>query len=187
MDAQTDIQNLLKSLEEPFYFSLRYTDMSIAERKYHADMAFFLRTNIPDKMKQRKVILVQCKKMKSRPHSEHSFIFYPSCPIDKDQAESLYLHTPFAYYFLYGPHSPGILTRVISARSVLGIMDATDRKATIPSYQTIVSSRSFPNFFLHDFIGCWIGDEQDKTFGIASGQNEKFNVRYLVEIEISRG
>ena len=185
--AQSSIQNLLEILEEPWYFYVQYTDMSKKEKQYGADIAFVLQTHIQDKMRREKVILVQCKKMKPRPRGRFGFTFYPSWPIDKNQAEDLCRHTSFGYYFLYGPYSQRISTRVIPARSVIGIMEATGRKTTIPSYQTILSSRSFANFFLYDFIGCWVGDEEKETFRIAYGENEKFSVRYLVRLHLSRG
>jgi hypothetical protein len=185
--AQASIQKLLETLEEPWYFSMGYKDMSSTEKKYGADIAFVLQTNIQDKMRRKKAILVQCKKMKSKSHKRLGFTYYPSWPIDKVQANDLRCHTSFGYYLLYGPYDQRILTRVIPVMSVVGIMDATGRKTTIPLYQTIVSSKSFADFFLHDFIGCWIGDEEDRIFRIIHGDDPNFSVRYLVNIDISRG
>lgn len=185
--AQASIQSLLTVLDEPWYFTLQYRDMTGTEKHYGADIAFLLRSSIPEKMRRQKVVFVQCKKMRARQKGLPSLVFYPSWPIDRQQAENLCDCTQFGYYFLYGPHSQGIMTRVIPARSVLGIMDATGRKTTIPSYQAIMSSRSFADFLFHDFVGCWAGDETDESLRIAYGQNEEFGVRYLVSIDLSRG
>jgi hypothetical protein len=185
--AQGNIHSLLQTLGENWHFLLTYVDVSPAEKQYGADIAFVLRTNIPDKMRRKKVIFVQCKKMNPRPDAHSGFDFYPSWPIDRSQADDLCHHTQFGYYFLYGPHSQRIMTRVIPARSVIGIMDATTRKTTIPSYEAITTSRSFADFFLHDFIGCWTGDERNEAFEMAEGKNERFSVRYLVSLDISRG
>jgi hypothetical protein len=185
--AQGNIQSLLQTLGERWYFSITYVDISPIEKQYGADIAFVLRTNIPDKMRRKKVIFVQCKKMNPRPDAHSGFDFYPSWPVDRIQAEELCRHTQFGYYFLYGPHSQRIMTKVIPARSVIGIIDATTRKTTIPSYEAIMSSRSFADFFLYDFIGCWTGDERDEAFEMAQGKNEKFSVRYLVNVDLSTG
>jgi len=185
--TQANIQKLLETLKEPWYFSMQYKDMSSTEKKYGADIAFVLQTSIQNKMIRKKVIFVQCKKMKAKPRGRLGFTYYPSWPIDRGQANDLRRHTSFGYYLLYGPYGQRILTRVIPVMSVIGIMDATGRKTTIPLFQTIMSSRSFADFFLHDFIGCWIGDEEDRTFKMVYGDNQDFSVRYLVDIHISQG
>ena len=186
-NAQVSIQKLLETLEEPWYFSMRYKDMSNTEKKYGADIAFVLQTSIQNKMRRKKVILVQCKKMKSKPRGRYGFAYYPSWPIDKSQANDLRHCTSSGYYYLFGPYNQRILTRVIPVMSVIGIMDATGRKTTVPLYQTIASSKSFADFFLYDLIGCWIGDDDDRTFSMVYGDDPKFSVRYLVSIHISQG
>jgi hypothetical protein len=185
--AQGTIRKLIATLKQPWYFSVRYRDMTGTEKAYGADMAFILRSNIKDRMKRRKFILVQCKKMKTRSYPPPGMRFIPSWPIDSDQAENLCQTTPFGYYFLYGPHSTATWTRVIPSRSVVGLMEATRRKATIPLYQTILSSRSFADFFLYDFIGCWIGDEREYKFRLVEGDYPEIPVRYLVYVDISHG
>jgi hypothetical protein len=185
--AQNSIRSLLQTLGESWNFSITYVDMSRAEKQYGADIAFVLKTNIQDKMKRKKVIFVQCKKMNPRPDPHSGFEFYPSWPVEKSQAEELCHHTQFGYYFLYGPYTQRIMTKVLPARSVIGIIDATGRRTTVPSYQAIVSSRPFAEFFLRDFIGCWMGDQRDEAFEIVQGKNEKFSVRYIVNVNLSQG
>lgn len=185
--AQDSIMKINVSLKLPWYFSIHYRDMTRTEKKYGADMAFVLNTSIQGRMKRRKVILVQCKKMNTRTYPSPNLVFVNSWPIDFDQAKDLCRTTPFGFHFLYGPYSSAVCTRVAPSGSVVGLMRATGRRGTIPLYQGLLISRPFAGFFLYDFIGCWVGDERDIAFKIIEGDLPEVSVRYIVYIGISHG
>jgi len=172
----------------PWYVSMRYRDVTPkkGEKTLGADMAFLLSVNIRDKMHNKKAILVQSKKINAQ-MGNSGIQFLASWPVKDTQARKLSSKTPFGYYFLYGPNFDNTRTRVISCNSVLGLLSASNRAASIPLAQTMSTSRSLADFLLYDFIGCWVGDETDEIIQIAEGEHPKIGVRYIIDISISHG
>lgn len=172
----------------PWYISMRYRDVTPkrGEKTLGADMAFLLSVYIRNRMRRRKAILVQSKKIRAQMNNS-GIRFLPSWPIKYAQAKDLSGKTPFGYYFLYGPNFDNTRTRVISCKSVLGLLSACNRAASIPLGQTISTSRSLADFLLYDFIGCWVGDETKEIIKIAEGEHPEIGVRYIINISISHG
>lgn len=156
-----------------WFLRIDYEDMSKKRReaKFGTDMAFILNVKVRDVLVREKAILVQCKKSNTK-----------SWPFDEEQAKNLHKTTTSGYYFIYlHPETrigfgsyfhpeinlrPSLYNRFsgiapISVAQAMGLKKATKFKTVIPLEMTAPSSKSFPDFMLYDFIGCWAGENLD--------------------------
>ena len=187
VEAQEVIRSWKKALaDQPWEISVEHQDASgWRGKEYSADLAFLLSISSKERMERKKAILVQTKKINVEV-SESNISFLDSWSVDFLQAERLSTITPFGYYFLYGPHYNGTLTRVTPARSVIGILNAIGRRSRLPILHVLGASKPLAEFLVYDFIGCWIGDHSHKAIRIAEGEDNQTMARYAIRIDISR-
>lgn len=167
-----------------FSLQCRNTTVNKSEKRNGADMAFILSVFVLGKMQRTKVVFVQAKKM-NVDVMPIGLAFHPSWKIDLKQLRHLVNSSQSSYYFLYGPSSTSTNIRVIPATTVRGIMKASAAKTAILQSQVMPASRSFAEFLLDDFIGCWVGDERDRVLNKARGEDVEFPVRNIIEVKFS--
>ena len=189
----------MTSLGSGTYMTMDYEDMAKKrkEAEFGADIAFILNVRVKGVLKREKAILVQSKKSNTR-----------SWPFDEEQAKDLSNTTRAGYYFIYLHPNIGIgmwshlyiypvlypsfpmfnrfgCILPISVGQALGLKRAAGFETVIPLKVTAPCTRSFPNFMLYDFIGCWAGEDLDGQFKqIVLGESEKFVPRHIIKIGI---
>lgn len=187
------------SLGSGWYMRMDYEDMSKKrkEAEFGADMAFILDVKVKGVLKREKAILVQSKKSNTR-----------SCPFDEDQAKDLLDTTGAGYYFIYLHPNIGIgmwshlyaypsihpsssmfyqfgCILPIPAGQALGLKRASGFETVIPLRMVAPCAKSFPNFMLYDFIGCWAGEDFDgKLKRVVYGESERYIPRHIIKIGI---
>jgi hypothetical protein len=120
---------------------------------------------------------------------DNSIVFHSSWNIDDTQLDDIIAVTPFSYYFLYGPSFDSTNIRVIPALTIRALLAASEVKTLIQRTQIMPSSRTFPEFLVNDFIGCWVGDERKSVITAAGGKdkNYPYPARYIINISITTG
>lgn len=131
-----------------------------------------------------RVTLVQVKK---RSGTESGKRFSSTIDIDLQQCENILTQSEHAYYLFATPPSPCPKLWVAPARLVRNLTQLHTSKATVPASQTRDASCSYADFFLHELIGLWAGDEHKDLIALAKGNPLRGRTpRHIVEIEIRR-
>ncbi|BAY95647.1 hypothetical protein FDUTEX481_04130 [Tolypothrix sp. PCC 7601] len=186
------------------YINFSYRDTQRQENVWNADIAFIFECLVNNEIKKSHAILIQCKKLN---HNGNNF--QSSWTIDVGQCNDLIKISPYSCYFLFGPNQlPPSNTLVIPANNIKGIIRASVKDSTKENLLCSASARegkkvkknvsfnsvrpiarNLADFVLHDFIGCWYGDEFPNIVNYASGQSieDGLPVRHLVKISISEG
>lgn len=165
-----------------FSFNVKFRDVQPQESKWDADIAFLLKCVVQDKMVKTHAVLIQCKKMH---FDKKTRKFVPSWNIDITQCRGLLKNSVDSVYFLYGPDLPPVKTHVVPARAILGIVNANlftkslsgekpkDQATNVIKLEQIAGiSHTLADFFLYDFINCWVGDEFRGVVMVADGKED---------------
>lgn len=148
------------------------------EKKWGADIGFYLNIKIDGKIHSERGFLVQAKKAELNKKRAQT-----SWKIDQLQLFTILKRSPFSTYFFYGLHSTKTNIKVMPAELVFDVVKVKNRKS-IP-YSCVNSfSRNFSDFFLYDFIGNWWGDKDPCLLNIVKGSNDRFPVKDIFKIEI---
>jgi len=174
------------AISGPWYVMLDYTDTTIrrGEKKWCADLSFILDVKVPYKIELTKAILVQAKKMESRP-TNYGIVFENCWRIDVAQAKKLLRHTSHAFHIFYNPNHTGLGTRILPTTSLLSIAKANKSSTVLHSSQAISSTRRLADFMLYDFIGCWAGDLKSRVLEIARGKDGRAIPSHIIRIIIT--
>jgi hypothetical protein len=167
-----------------FSLEVRNTTVKRSEKKNGSDMAFILRAKVPGRMVRSKAIFVQAKKMNVTVGPSGT-TFHFSWDVDTSQLGRIIDASPASYYFLYGPAFERTNIRVIPAKSLRGIISSTNATSSVRAHEVMPSSRSFSEFLLDEFIGCWAGDETAEAIRKAEGEDVEFPVRHIIRMNFS--
>lgn len=149
-----------------------------------ADVLFL--TRIVDKSKTviQRATLVQVKK---RSGTGSGRGFSSTIGVDLQQCEDMLKQSEHAYYLVVTPASPRPTLWVAPARLVRNLTQLHTSKASVVAIQVRDASCSYADFFLHDLVGLWAGDEHEDVVAVANGDPRLGRTpRHIVEIEVRR-
>ncbi|WNZ77773.1 hypothetical protein [Pseudomonas sp. P105] len=149
-----------------------------------ADVLFL--TRIVDKGKTviERATLVQVKK---RSGTGSGRAFSSTIGIDLRQCEDMLTQTEHAYYLFATPASARPTLWVAPARLVRNLTQLHTSKASVVAIQVRDASCSYADFFLHDLVGLWAGDEHEGVVAVANGNPRLGRTpRHIVDIEVRR-
>lgn len=149
-----------------------------------ADVLFL--TRIVDKGKTviERATLVQVKK---RSGTGSGRGFSSMIGIDLQQCEDMLKQSEHAYYLFVTPASPRPTLWVAPARLVRNLTQLHTSKASVVAMQVRDASCSYADFFLHDLVGLWAGDEHEGIVAVANGDPRLGRTpRHIVDIEVRR-
>ena len=152
-----------------------------------ADVLFLTRIVDEGKTVIQRATLVQVKK---RSGTVSGRGFSSTIGINLQQCEDMLKQSEHAYYLFMTPASPGP-TRptlwVAPARLVRNLTQLHTSKASVVAIQVRDASCSYADFFLHDLVGLWAGDEHEDVVAIANGDPRLGRTpRHIVDIEFRR-
>ncbi|MEN5242860.1 hypothetical protein [Pseudomonas atacamensis] len=149
-----------------------------------ADVLFL--TRIVDECKTviQRATLVQVKK---RSGTGSGKAFSSTIGIDLRQCEDMLTQSEHAYYLFATPASPRPTLWVAPARLVRNLTQLHTSKASVVAMHVRDASCSYADFFLHDLVGLWAGDEQEDIVAVANGDPRLGRTpRHIVDIEVRR-
>ena len=92
-----------------------------------------------------------------------------------------------AYYLFATPASPRPTLWVAPARLVRNLTQLHTSKASVVAMQVRDASCSYADFFLHELVGLWAGDELESVVAVAKGDPRLGRTpRHIVDIEVRR-
>jgi hypothetical protein len=92
-----------------------------------------------------------------------------------------------AYYLFATPASLRPTLWVAPARLVRNLTQLHTSKASIVAMQVRDASCSYADFFLHELVGLWAGDELEGIVAVANGDPRLGRTpRHIVDIEVRR-
>jgi len=113
--------------------------------------------------------------------------FSSTIGIDLQQCENMLKQSEHAYYLFATAAAPLPTLWVAPARLVRNLTQLHTSKASVVAMQVRDASRSYADFFLHDLVGLWAGDEQDGVVAVAKGDPRLGRTpRHIVDIEVRR-
>lgn len=149
-----------------------------------ADVLFLTRIVDEGKTVIQRATLVQVKK---RSGTESGRGFSSTIGIDLQQCEDMLTQTEHAYYLFATPASTRPTLWVSPARLVRNLTQLHTSKASVVAMQVRDASCSYADFFLHDLVGMWAGDEHEVIVAVANGNPRLGRTpRHIVDIEIRR-
>lgn len=149
-----------------------------------ADVLFLTRIVDQGKTVIQRATLVQVKK---RSGTVSGRSFSSTVGIDLQQCEDMLTQSEHAYYLFATPASPRPTLWVVPARLVRNLTQLHTSKASVVAIQVRDASCSYADFFLHDLIGLWAGDEHERVVAVANGDPRLGRTpRHIVDIEIRR-
>lgn len=149
-----------------------------------ADVLFLTRIVDQGKTVIQRATLVQVKKRSGTGSGKN---FSSTVGINLQQCEDMLKQTEHAYYLFTTPISTRPALWVAPARLVRNLTQLHTSKASVPVAQVRDASCSYADFFLHDLVGLWSGDEDEGIVAVANGDPRLGRTpRHIVEIEIRR-
>ncbi|EKN3580386.1 hypothetical protein FG427_004000 [Yersinia enterocolitica] len=113
--------------------------------------------------------------------------FSSTVGIDLQQCEDILKQSEHAYYLFTTPASPHPVLWVAPARLVRNLTQLHTSKTTVLAMQVRDASCSYADFFLHELVGLWAGDEHEDVIAIANGDLRLGRMpRHIVDIEVRR-
>ncbi|MNC47063.1 hypothetical protein D3C75_961070 [compost metagenome] len=113
--------------------------------------------------------------------------FSSTIGIDLRQCEDMLTQSEHAYYLFATPASARPTLWVAPARLVRNLTQLHTSKASVVATQVRDASCSYADFFLHDLVGLWAGDEDEGIVAVANGNPRLGRTpRHIVEIEVHR-
>ena len=128
--------------------------------------------------------LMQVKKRKGTNSGQ---AFSSTVGINLKQCEDILKQSEHAYYLFTTPASPRPVLWVAPARLVRNLTQLHTSKSTVSVMQVRDASCSYADFFLHELVGLWAGDEHEDIIAVANGDPRLGRTpRHIVEIEVRR-
>ncbi|MBA4340881.1 MAG: hypothetical protein C0423_01880 [Methylibium sp.] len=147
-----------------------------------ADLLFLTRIVDQGRTVIQRATLVQVKKRRGNVSGRS---FSSTIGINLQQCEDMLKQSEHAYYLFATPASPRPSLWVAPARLVRNLTQLHSSKASVGVIQVRDASRSFADFFLHDLVGLWAGDEQEGLVAVANGDPRLGRrPRHIVDIEV---
>ncbi|WNN63362.1 hypothetical protein [Enterobacter hormaechei] len=113
--------------------------------------------------------------------------FSSTVGLDLQQCEDILKQSEHAYYLFTTPPSPHPVLWVAPARLVRNLTQLHTSKTTVLAMQVRDASCSYADFFLHELVGLWAGDEHEGIIAVANGDAKLGRTpRHIVEIEVRR-
>lgn len=149
-----------------------------------ADVLFLSRIVDKGKIVIQRATLVQVKKRKG---TDSGRGFSSTVGIEPKQCEDILKQSEHAYYLFMTPASTHPVLWVAPARLVRNLTQLHTSKTTVPAMQVRDASCSYADFFLHELVGLWAGDEHEDIIAIANGDSRLGRMpRHIVDIEVRR-
>ncbi|HBQ6836646.1 TPA: hypothetical protein MFH03_005164 [Klebsiella pneumoniae] len=107
--------------------------------------------------------------------------------INLKQCEDILKQSEHAYYLFATPASPRPVLWVAPARLVRNLTQLHTSKTSVSALQVRDASCSYADFFLHELVGLWAGDEHEDIIAVANGDPRLGRTpRHIVDIEVRR-
>lgn len=149
-----------------------------------ADVLFLSRIVDKGKTVIQRATLVQVKKRKGTGSVGG---FSSTVGIELKQCEDILKQSEHAYYLFMTPASAHPVLWVAPARLVRNLTQLHTSKTTVLAMQVRDASCSYADFFLHELVGLWAGDEHKDIIAIANGDSRLGRMpRHIVDIEVRR-
>lgn len=149
-----------------------------------ADVLFLTRIEDEGKTVIQRATLLQVKKRSCTGLGKR---FSSTIGIDLRQCEDMLTQSEHAYYLFATSASARPTLWVAPARLVRNLTQLHTSKASVVATQVRDASCSYADFFLHDLVGLWAGDEDEGIVAIANGNPRLGRTpRHIVEIEVRR-
>ncbi|MGJ7573614.1 hypothetical protein ACSFBX_24020 [Variovorax sp. RB2P76] len=149
-----------------------------------ADVLFLTRIVDEGKTVIQRATLVQVKKRRGTGSGSG---FSSTIGIDLQQCEDMLKQSEHAYYLFATPAAPRPMLWVAPARLVRNLTQLHTSKASVVAMQVRDASCSYADFFLHDLVGLWAGDEHEGVVAVANGNPRLGRTpRHIVDIEVRR-
>jgi len=149
-----------------------------------ADVLFLTRIVDNGKTVIQRATLVQVKKRKGTGSGKG---FSSTIGIDLRQCEDMLTQSEHAYYLFATSASLRPRLWVAPARLVRNLTQLHTSKASVVAMQVRDASCSYADFFLHDLVGLWAGDEHEDIVAVANGDPRRGRTpRHIVDIEVRR-
>lgn len=149
-----------------------------------ADVLFLSRIVDKGETVVQRATLMQVKKRKG---TNSGRTFSSTVGIDLKQCEDILKQSEHAYYLFTTPASPRPVLWVTPARLVRNLTQLHTSKSTVLAMQVRDASCSYADFFLHELVGLWAGDEHEDIIAVANGDPRLGRTpRHIVEIEVRR-
>ena len=149
-----------------------------------ADVLFLSRIVDKGKTVVQRATLMQVKKRKGTNSGQ---AFSSTVGINLKQCEDILKQSEHAYYLFTTPASPRPVLWVAPARLVRNLTQLHTSKSTVSVMQVRDASCSYADFFLHELVGLWAGDEHEDIIAVANGDPRLGRTpRHIVEIEVRR-
>lgn len=148
-----------------------------------ADILFLTRLEDGGKVLVERATFVQVKKRRGGTGES----FGSTIPIDPEQCADLLTQSEHAFYLFLTPPSPRPRLWITPARLVGNLTLLHTSRSSVAALQARDASISFANFFLHQLVGLWAGDERKEALAIAKGDRRLGRTpRHIVEIVVQR-
>ncbi|HEJ4559976.1 TPA: hypothetical protein SL556_002071 [Pseudomonas aeruginosa] len=149
-----------------------------------ADVLYLTRIVDQGKTLIQRATLVQVKK---RSGTKSGKGFSSTIGVDLQQCEDMLKQSEHAYYLFATPAEPRPTLWVAPARLVRNLTQLHTSKASVVAIQVRDASCSYADFFLHDLVGLWAGDEHESVIAVANGNPRLGRTpRHIVDIEVRR-
>ncbi|KAA8997771.1 hypothetical protein FJU30_18625 [Affinibrenneria salicis] len=149
-----------------------------------ADVLFLSRIVDKGETVIQRATLMQVKKRRGTVSGQS---FSSTVGIDLQQCEDILKQSEHAYYLFTTPASPQPVLWVAPARLVRNLTQLHTSKTTVLAMQVRDASCSYADFFLHELVGLWAGDEHEGIIAVANGDAKLGRTpRHIVEIEVRR-
>ncbi len=149
-----------------------------------ADVLFLSRIVEKGKTVIQRATLMQVKKRRG---TDSGRGFSSRVNIDLKQCEDILTQSEHAYYLFATPASPRPVLWVAPARLVRNLTQLHTSKTSVSAMQVRDASCSYAEFFLHELVGLWAGDEHEDIIAVANGDAKIGRTpRHIVEIEVRR-
>jgi hypothetical protein len=186
-----------RSGRSPLVFRFSAREITSGERRHGADLGVVARIDVPGEMELTKAALIQSKKLSSyrgefQETSEYPELFGSQTKTLRPQFERMLEITPASFYALYNPERLRIRrgikllgTRLMPARTIQGMEAAGNLRFT--AIDALDRATPLQNWIVDQFICCEIGDQRSEVVRTALGENERFPVRHVIQLDILEG
>lgn len=149
-----------------------------------ADVLFLSRIVEKGETVIQRATLMQVKKRRGTDSGRE---FSSRVGIDLKQCEDILTQSEHAYYLFATPPSPRPVLWVAPARLVRNLTQLDTSKTSVSAMRVRDASCSYAEFFLHELVGLWAGDEHEDIIAVANGDAKLGRTpRHIVEIEVRR-
>ncbi|KPG96269.1 hypothetical protein [Pseudomonas sp. RIT-PI-r] len=149
-----------------------------------ADVLFLTRIVDEGKTVIQRATLLQVKK---RSGTGSGKAFSSTIGVNLRQCEDMLTQSEHAYYLFATPPSPRPVLWVTPARLVRNLTQLHTSKASVVAMQVRDASCSYADFFLHELVGLWAGDELEGIVAVANGDPRLGRTpRHILDIEVRR-